>query len=377
MLVIQLQQIGDTVIFTPTLRALRKRFASCRIDVLANPASAQLYRGSPNVDRLTISRGWNAGGVAGRARAMLTLVRALRRERYDCVICDVTEQSFAYTLLAYLTGAPVRVGFDIADRGFLHTLRVPFDPGLPYVLCNLAIASALGADDADPREDIPLSDADRHGAEAKLVAAGIGEKDSIAVMHPGSNWQSKTWYPARWAGVADALADRYGHRIVFVGTTAEAGMVEAARSKMRGASATLVGATTLGELAAVITKAAIFVGTDSGPRNIAGALGVPTVTVMSAQEDTDRWRGVRAGEIVLRADARCTGCYYAFCAHRLCMDVIGVPDVMNAVDAAHRAGRTGAPRLETIPVPLRVYAEVAGCADADRATLRRLAKTPK
>jgi ADP-heptose:LPS heptosyltransferase len=373
-LIIQLQQVGDTVIFTPTLRALRKRFADCRIDVVANPASAQLYRASPNVDHLMVVEGWNAPNLWRRFRAMLSIVTTLRREHYDCAVTDVTEQSFAYALLAYLSGSPVRVGFDIGDRGFLHTVRIPFDARLPYVLCNLAIARALGADDSDPREEIGLSAGDRAEAARKLLAAGVAEHVPFAVIHPGSNWQSKTWYSDRWARLADVLAERYGYQVVFVGTASEMLLVEAARREMRNRSATLVAGTTLAELAAVISKAAIFVGTDSGPRNIAGALGVPNVTVMSAQEDTDRWRGVRAGETVIRSNPRCTGCYLAYCAHRLCMDVIDVQQLTAAVAAAIRGGRTAAPRLEVTAVPTSAYVALAGSPDADCATLRRLAK---
>lgn len=374
-LILQLQQVGDTVVFSAALRAIRRRFPDARIAALVNPVSAQLLEPSPHLDELIVAPDWNRLRGGHRLLRMLPQLRAIRRMRFDCVIADVTEQSLAYAIIARVTGAPVRVGFASARASRLYTLRVPFRADAPFVLCNLDLARALGADAGDAREEVAISEAAADGATRLLAEGGLAAQ-RLAVVHPGSNWQSKTWYADRWAVVADDLARR-GLAVVFVGTPGERDAVESARAAMTARSVSLVGRTTLPELAAVIARASLFVGTDSGPRNIAGALGVPNATVMSAQEDTDRWRGTREGETVLRANARCTGCYLAHCAHRLCMHAIEVGPVLEACAAALAADGPRPPREVRIPVPDRVYEAVAGTAAASCERLRTLAHAPE
>jgi ADP-heptose:LPS heptosyltransferase len=326
-LVLQLQQIGDSVLFTPALRALRAHFPAARIDLLVNRVSRQFHKKTRYADRLIDAPSWHAGAGGTRLWPMRSVVRRLRAERYDLVIADITQQSFKYSLLAYLVGARESLGFDIRHRGFLHTLQVPFRPDANWVECNLDLIRALGATALDPREEICFDDADVGHVERLLAEEGIGSEAPLVVVHTGANWQSRTWYAERWAALADRLHERAGANVVFVGTKQEEPEVIEIRRRMHAPSVSLIGRTDVPQLAALLRRSDLFIGTDSGPRHMAGAVQARHVVLMSSQDDTDRWLGWRAGETVLRTLPLCKGCFLVTCSHRTCMDLISVDRV--------------------------------------------------
>ena len=374
-LVLQLQQLGDTVAFTPTVRALRNRFPEAEIDVLASPIAAQLYAKATHVDSVYTATRWGPGHGTP-LRPLLPLLRALRARRYDWTITDATQQTFKYSLIPFLVGAPVRIGFDVEGGGTLHTHRLPLPGDTPFAISNLEIARVAGAWADSVVEEVPFDESDAAAVAAKLADRAVSGERPIALIHAGSNWQSKTWSAERFAAVADALIEEGGADVVFVGGGADRGATELTRRSMRNPCASLVGETSITELAALSAVARVFVGTDSGPRNVAGAVGAPTVVVMSAQEDTSRWIGYRVGERVFRSNVRCIGCYYARCAHRLCMAALPAADVAIEALAALREPRSAA-ILHEVDVPEALYRSVAGAPDADCAQLRALARGPE
>lgn len=325
LLVIQLQQLGDSVIFTPTLRALRERFPGSSIDLLVNPLSHQFHRKNPHVDRFRLANSWRAVAGGTRILPLLQLIRDLRRSRYDTVIVDATHVAFKYTLIAWLTGASDRVGFNDGGRGMLHTVQIRFDSARPLVDLNLEIARHFGVSALDPREEIFFDEDDRDRSASVRSNSGVGP---VVALHTGSNWQSKAWFPDRWVELSDALAERFGAHLVFVGGPDEVQQVQTIRNSMIASSHSLVGATDLPQLAAFLSTCDLFVGTDSGPRNVAGAVGTPTVVLMSSQDDSRQWIGRGTAEQIIRTLPPCRGCFASWCSHRTCMDLISVEQAL-------------------------------------------------
>lgn len=373
-LVLQLQQLGDSVIFTPTLRAIRERFPEARIDLLVTPVAAQIYKKSPYPNHLHVASAWSAGPRGNRLRPLLPLIRELRGERYDYTITDIAGQAFKYSLIAWLVGAPRRVGFDINDRGFLHNIRVPFREDANWVDANLDIARALGATPRSAAEEVAFDESDRERVRGLLAERGHDGVRPLIVMHTGANWQSRTWYRERWAELADTLGSRHGATIVFVGSGAEAEYIEQIRASMRQSSISLAGVTDIPQLSALCATARLFVGTDSGPRQIARAAGCPHVVVMCAQDDTDRWAGWGNGEVVLRSFPPCHGCYFAHCAHKTCMDALETQRILEWCERllGEASPRQSPPRQDRVPIPGRLEPMSA----RGKITLRALAHGP-
>ena len=346
-LILQLQQLGDSVIFTGALQALRARFPDATIDILASGTSRHVYARWPGLGTLHVAADWRTGRGGNRLRPLLPLLRALRRRRYDLAVTDIAQQSFKYSLIAWATGAPVRVGFNVNGRGFLHTIQIPYRTGASYFACNLELAAALGADVRGARDAVWFGPDDVAAAESLLARLAVHPERPLVLMHPGSNWQSKTWFEDRWATLADRLIAEADAEVVLVGTEGEREYVERVRERMSAHARSAAGLTTIAQLAALAARAQLFVGTDSGPRHIAGATGVPSVMLMSAQEDTDNWIGFRAQETVLRRLPDCHGCFASTCSHRTCMAMISVDDALQACLRALR-GATTAPALSAV-----------------------------
>lgn len=300
-LLLQRQQVGDSMAVSPLLRALHERYPDMKLDILASPAAAAVHRKSPHIHAIRSS----ARGV-----------------RYDCVLACVNQVSFSYALTAALTGARRRIGFDVDHAGFLFTRRLAVPLGVNVMRANMLLAAAVDADAAHPVEEFWFDDSDREAA-ARLVP-----EQPYVVIHAGSNWQSKTWYADRWAAVADGLAPLVP---VFVGTAAEAPLIDEI-----GRGISLAGKTDLCQLGAVMERAELCIATDSGPRHIAGAIGRPLVTVMSSLDEPYRWGFDRPNEIVLRTDPPCAGCLLSYCSHRTCMDRLTIHAVLSACAQARR-----------------------------------------
>ncbi len=339
-LVMQLQQIGDSVVMAPVLRALRRRYPFATIDVLATPVAYAVHRKSPHIRRFHVYPSPN--GRISRAWAWARLLRVVRRERYDCVIACANQVSRRYAVIAWLTGAPSRIGFDVGGAGRLFTHRLEPRRGESVVRANLRVAAAVDAASGDARGELWYDDADVRSVDALLAVRGVSADQPIVVIHPGSNWQSKMWYGERWAEVANmALAD--GMQPVLVGTARDAAAVEVVHQQTCGRLISLIGETDLCQLAALLARATLFVGTDSGPRHVAAAVGCRRVTVMSSLDLPGRW-SLDDGETILRSDPPCAGCLQSYCAHRQCMQQITAAQV---VAACRRA--LGVGQQQTIP----------------------------
>lgn len=373
-LVLQLQQLGDSVIFTPTLRALRELWPEARIDLLASAVAAHIYAKSPWRNRVHIATAWTAARGGNRIRQLLPLLQELRAERYDCTITDLTQQSFKYSLVAWLIRAPMRVGIDVGGRGFLHNVRVPFRPDANWVDANLDIVRALGGTPRSAQEEVAFDATDMERVRMLLREAGHDYRRRLVTVHTGSNWQSRTWYVERWAALCDALGSRHQLSIVFVGSPAEREYVEQVRGAMSRPSISLAGATDIPQLAALLSMSDLFIGTDSGPRHIARASGCPHVVLMCAQDDTDRWLGWGRGEVLMRSLPPCRGCYFAHCAHKLCMDAIETERVIARCEEilADPPARQAVARQDRVPVPARL----STLAGRGKTALRALAKAP-
>ena len=324
-IVLQVQNVGDSVAFTPALRAIRRRFPNARIDLLCSPISAEFYAKCPHVDNVLLDH-WFHPRVRELAKEV-QLIRRLRATRYDLAICDASEISASHALAALLTGAPMRVGFSTQNRGFLYTSQLETRSDMSFIEDNLTIAEALEADESSRDVECYFDDRDDQYAR-RLIPPHDGKP--LVAIHPVSNWQSKTWLAERWASLADALILSYNATVVFVGTAGERDYIDAVRARMSASAASIAGATTLSQLGAFLAHCELFIGTDSGPRHIAAGSRRQQVTLMSSQDYRTRWDFRRPNETILRTDPPCSPCFQAFCSHRRCMVEISEQMVLTA-----------------------------------------------
>jgi lipopolysaccharide heptosyltransferase II len=268
--------IGDVVMISPAVRAIREHFQDARIAIVAKSWVLETLRGHPDYDDLIEydDRGRH-GGLWGRAR----LAGELRRARFDLAV--LFQKAFEAAVLAALAGARIRVGYATDRRSLLLTHPLPLPPrGTHHVEQFLGIARALGCPVRDSSPSFFLDDSSRRSAESLLGASDDPASPPLVAFHPGASKGPRAWHEDRFAGLGIRLAQAAGARIVLLGDRSEAPLLERIRRRLPAAPQPLTAAgVSIKEVGGILERCSLFVGNDSGPMHIAAALGVPSIGI--------------------------------------------------------------------------------------------------
>ena len=325
-LVLKLRYIGDVLLSTPVLTRLRESFPKAHLTVLVNAGTEGVLRGHPAIDEvLLVERGNWAGDVR--------LVRELRRRRFDLAV-DLTDGDRS-AILARLSGAPVRVGYNSEKRwrGRLYTETVQADRfvmhAVPY---HLQATEALGLLGPPPAPTLALAPEAKEAAARLLKHAGIDTVHPLVCVHPGARWWFKSWPPERFAALADRIQRETSAQVVFLGGRGERDIVDRIAMVMRSPHRRLVGHTNLQELAAVLEKAALMVSNDNGAMHMAAALHVPVIGLFGPS-DPVVWGPWGEGHRTFYKNVDCRACFHPDCfrGEENCMRQISVDEVWDAV----------------------------------------------
>lgn len=326
--------VGDAVMAVPSLREFRRIFKDARIVLAAKPWVAGLFEGEGFADDLIAVT--DVRGFTQKARQFISEARRLRRERVDMAV--LLPNSFNAALAVRAGGAKRIAGYATDARRALLTHIIPFEPDfkqLHQVRYYLNIAAQLeqkltGQSSVNLEAWPALSAAEnlKQRAAQILAAAGINPAKRIIALNPGAtNSRAKRWLPERFAATADRLSEREGGETIIVGTAGDRDVAHAVAQQMRTKVADLTGGTSLAELKAVLSCAALVVSNDTGTAHVAAALGVPTLTVFGPTEDFAT-RPLAERATVVRHQVDCSPCMLRDCPidHR-CMTRVEVADV--------------------------------------------------
>jgi heptosyltransferase-3 len=310
-LVVRLRSIGDTVLATPSLHALRRFLPGARIDVLLEEWVAPLLEGSDVVDRVvTVRRKSNSSRLA--------VARRLRAEGYD-VAYNLHGGSTA-ALLVRASGARHRVGFAAYSYAALHNHLAPPSaelwgrPKTHSAEQQLALLGWTGVPVTDrPASRLAVTPEASAAVERRLrEQAGLDGSQPFALVHPAAAFDTKTWAAENFARVVEHLAAR-GLAAVAVAGPGEEKVIDEVRAHL---TSTLAGFTDLSlpELTALAARARAFVGNDSGVAHVAAAVGTPSVVVFGSS-NVAHWRPwTNAPAEVVREEMPCAPCPGYTCA---------------------------------------------------------------
>lgn len=287
-LIVRLRQIGDVVFTTPAVHALRDRHPDAHIAYLVEPAAAPIVARNPHIDEVIVAN--RARGPAG-LRADVTLIRRLRAGRYD-VALDFHGGPRA-SILTWLCGAPLRVGYDVVGRGWMYTRRVTRARTLMPRHSVENQADLLAALDVDPGAvarfsvEMPVDPDAARALAARLSAQDVGADDHLIVMHVSAGNPFRRWPLASFAAVAATLVDRDAVRRIVVTSgpseqEAARVVIDEARSRLHQEARHRVLAPlelSLSELRALVDRASLYIGGDSGPLHVAATSRVPIVGI--------------------------------------------------------------------------------------------------
>jgi lipopolysaccharide heptosyltransferase II len=307
--------VGDVVLSLPALRDVRRRFPTARLEVLARPWVAELYRAVPEADAVSESRGHAADVASVRGRFDLALL---------------LPNSFGTALVPWRARVPERWGYATDGRGLLLTRSCRVPPsgrGRSQVYYYRAMLEGLGlAVEGEP--DASLACPAEWAARGRALLGGDGPWVGV---NPGAFYgTAKRWPPERFAAAADLVARRAGAKVAIVGGAAERPLGEAIADELRAPTRVLCGETALGDLVGVLSSLDLLLTNDSGPMHLAAALGTPLVAVFGPTDSTET-APVASRARLVREDVECSPCLLRECPidHR-CMTRVGVDRVAAA-----------------------------------------------
>jgi ADP-heptose:LPS heptosyltransferase len=249
-------------------------------------------------------------------------VAEVRARRFDLVVDLFGNPRSA--LLTACSGARYRLGYDVRGRRHAYNLRQPRHvlangtPRLRYATeVNLDMARRLGADLADSRAELVVSDAEKRGARERLAGLGIGPDEHTVAILPSGSWPAKTWPEDRFARMADLIARRPRTRVVLLWGPGEEGIARRVAARMTE-SAEVAPPLGLRELMAFLQTVTLFVGNDSGPKHLAAAVGTPVVALYGPTRAAT-WHPPGTAHVAVSVPVPCGPCDRTLCPDLRCL----------------------------------------------------------
>tara|TARA_B100000315_G_C14572339_1_gene586233 strand:- start:1594 stop:2655 length:1062 start_codon:yes stop_codon:yes gene_type:complete len=327
-LIIKLKYLGDVLLMTPCLHAIKENLPLAKVTVVVNKGTESILENHPCVDYV----------VAVDRRYFLAGCRAvihLRKFRYDLVL-DLTDGDRA-AILSRLVSARHRVGYNAEQRwrGYCYDQIIDADQSEMHTVdYYLQAIKEIGLDTVQHSPSLFCGPDDEKYADELLFDHGIRYEEPLVMVHPGSRWEAKSWLADRFAAVSDAIQNSKSARIVFAGSETERMRVKKIQEKMLTSSVSVVGQTTVLQLAALMKRCVLFIGNDNGAMHIAVAVGCPVVALFGPT-DPKIWGPWGTGHRVFFKNVDCRACFTPGCrlGSQSCMSQISVDEVLDAINS--------------------------------------------
>lgn len=365
-LCVRLDSLGDVLMCTPAMRALREAGAGRHLTLLGSPGGLAVAPYVPEVDEVIEYRApWMKGDGAKPRLADLALVEALAARAFDAAVIftTYTQSALPAALLCHLAGIPLRLAHSRENPYALLSDWVPEpEPAAMVrheVQRQLDLVKRIGCRPRDLGLSFVLRQADLAVAEMRLREIGVDPCRPWLLLHPGASAASRRYPHRHWARAIALLAAALPVPLVLAGSANDVPLVEAIRAQCGVGTHSLAGRLTLGELGAAMRLAALAVTNNSGPAHIASAVGTPVVDLYALTNPQHTPWGVRSR--VLFQDVPCRFCFKSVCpaGHHRCLDGVApervaeaVLDLLCALPDTLVAPATDPPGAAQAPVPL-------------------------
>jgi len=333
-LVIRTDRIGDVILSTPAMRALRQRYPDALIAAMVSPYTKEIVEGSPFLDEVIVydkeltHKGW---------LSTLRFAFALRQKMFDAAL--VLHPTNRVHLIAFLAGIPKRVGYN-KKLGFLLTDKVEHlkQLGEKHELeYSLDLAGFLDAQTQDKTLFMPIKSESEKWAEGFIEGLRIRKEEGLLIINPSASCPSKIWPPERFAEVADILAKRYGLKVIIVTGALDSPLAEKVIKNMHAPAISLAGKISLSQLASILKRASLFISNDSGPVHICSALNVPVISIFGRSQaglSPRRWGPVGVKDKALHKQVGCVECLAHNCKRGFaCLNAITVSEVVSCASS--------------------------------------------
>ncbi len=331
-LVVRLDRIGDVVLSTPVLQALRHQYPHAFIAMMVRPPSQEILAGHPHLNEVIV---YEKEGAHRSLWGTMRFAHALRRHAFDTAI--ILHPSNRSHWIPWLAGIPVRIGYD-RKSSWLLTHRSPHqkhEGSQHEAAYTLDMLSIFGIRVAEvPRPLITITPRAEQRIDALVTQHGIAATDCVVAIHPSASCISKRWMPERFAQVADRLMTEQETRIFLIAGAEDAAIAQQVAQTMHQPAINVAGQLNLSELAALLRRCRLLISNDSGPVHIAAAVGTPVVDIFGRNQrglSPGRWGPLGEGHVILHKEVGCVTCLAHHCdIEFLCLTSLSVEEVYQA-----------------------------------------------
>ena len=333
-LIIRVDRIGDVILSTPVIKAVREANPASHIAFMVQPYCREIVKGNPYLNEVIVYDKEEAEkGILGNLAFILKLVR----HRFDlAIILHPTNRTH---IIAFLAGIPERVGYDV-KMGCLLTKRIPHTKqfGLKHEIdYTLDILRYIGIEPKDKTLYMPIDDVSESKIKDILKINNVANDEMVIAIHPGASCPSKKWPLENFVKAANSLASIYKARIAVLSGTREKALGDEMANSIRPAPINLSGRTTIGDLASILRRSRLLISNDSGPVHIACAVGTPVIAIFGRNDmglSPTRWGPAGKDDRVLHKDVGCDVCLAHNCKIGFkCLEAITVEEVLAAADS--------------------------------------------
>jgi lipopolysaccharide heptosyltransferase II len=311
-------RVGDMVLSTPALKALRRTYPKANITVLASKRNYEIIQNNPNIDKIVVFRGW------------YWFLKKIRKKGVDLTIDPFNTYELKQALLSYLSGARHRIGFEEAGRQIFFNIKGPkLQPAKHLVEHILELVGYLGCDVNGCEPELFLTDEEVQWASSLLLNKAIDTSKMTVALHPGGHFESQRWPLERFGRVAEKITEELkGNVVIFAGPDER--VILDRIKQMCGGDVFIISDISIRQVMAILSRCDLFLGNNSGPLHIAAALGLPTVSTIGPTV-TPLWLPYGKKHIVLKKELDCSPCTKGVCENHSCMKLITINDVLDAV----------------------------------------------
>ncbi len=326
-------RIGDVVLSTPAIKAMRDKFPASYIAFMVRPYAKDIVEGNPYLDEVII---YDKYGKQKSLFGTIKFAFELRKKKFDRAF--MLHPTNRVHLISYLAGIPERIGYDRKLAIFL-TKKIPHlkENGKKHELeYTLDLLNSTGIEAKDKELFVPIHEKDIGKIEKILEEYHVGKNVPLVAVNPGASSVSKRWPAKNFASVCDSLAKKYKARILIVSNNKNTEFAKVLAIGMEYEPVNLAGRTTVGELAAMLSKCRLFISNDSGPVHIACAVGVPVISIFGRKNpglSPKRWGPTGEKSVVLHKDVGCDPCFAEACKIGFkCLEAITPAEVLKAAE---------------------------------------------
>jgi len=333
-LIVRTDKIGDVLLSTPVIKALRYAYPNAYIAMMVSPYGKNIVEDNPYLDEVII---YDKDGKHKSWRRSLKFAQNLKKKRFDLAI--VLHPTNRVHLVTFFAGIRRRIGYD-RKLGFLltdsikHTKQLGQKHELEYAL---DLVRYLGIKPQDKTPFMLIKPESEAWTEELFKQEGIKKTDRLLAIHPAASCPSKIWPNERFADVAGRLMERYGFKVLVITGPGDLQLAENVIKHMHRPVVNLAGKTSVSQLASVLKRCNLFISCDSGPVHIASAVGTPVISIFGRNQkglSPVRWGPTGKKDKILHKETSCIECLAHNCTKEFaCLKAITADDVINAADS--------------------------------------------